>query len=131
MIHLAACQDYDAFYEQEKARRQSLRLPPFTDLFRVTVTGLEEGQVLRLCAVLRRSLEPWARQRREMGQETEILGPAPAGILKINNRYRYCILLKGRNDKETRAMLAQLIRTAQQDRTNRGLAVFVDVNPME
>ena len=49
----------------------------------------------------------------------------------MNNRYRYCIILKGRNDKDTRAILAQLIRTAQQDKVNRGLSVLIDVNPMD
>lgn len=128
---LAARQDYDAFYEGEREMRRLRRFPPFVDLFRLTVSGPEENQVLRLCAVLRRSLDPWVRQRQSAGLETEVLGPAPAGILKVNNRYRYCILLKGRNDKDTRAVLAQLIRTAQQDRVNRGLSVLMDVNPMD
>lgn len=108
-----------------------LRFPPFTDLFRITVSGPEENQVLRLCAVLRRSLEPWMWERRAGGQETEVLGPAPAGVLKVNNRYRYCIVVKSRNDKDTRAILAQVIRMAQQDKVNRGLSVLMDVNPMD
>lgn len=131
VIRLAANQDYDGFYAQEKALRQTLCLPPFIDLFRVTVTGPQEDQVLRLCAVLRRSLEPWAKARRQAGKMAEVLGPAPAGVLKVNNRYRYCILLKGRNDRDTRATIAQLLRTAQQDRVNRGLSLLVDVNPMD
>ena len=87
--------------------------------------------MLRLCAVLRRSLEPWVARRQAEGQETEVLGPAPAGILKVTNRYRYCILLKSRNDKDTRAILAQVIRMAMQDKVNRGLSVLTDVNPMD
>ncbi len=131
VIRLAARQDYDAFYEGEREMRRMLRFPPFADLFRLTVTGPEENQVLRLCAVLRRSLEPWMWARRAGGQETEVLGPAPAGVLKVNNRYRYCILVKSRNDKDTRAILAQVIRMAQQDKVNRGLSVLMDVNPMD
>ena len=131
VIRLAARQDYDAFYEGEREMRRMLRFPPFTDLFRITVSGPEENQVLRLCAVLRRSLEPWMWERRAGGQETEVLGPAPAGVLKVNNRYRYCIIVKSRNDKDTRAILAQVIRMAQQDKVNRGLSVLMDVNPMD
>ena len=131
VITLAARQDYDAFYEGEKEMRKLLLFPPFVDLFRLTVTGPEENQVLRLCAVLRRSLEPWVKAKQEQGITTQVLGPAPAGVLKVNNRYRYCIILKGRNDKDTRAILAQLIRTAQQDKVNRGLSVLIDVNPTD
>lgn len=131
VIELASRQDYDAFYEEEREVRRTLRFPPFVDLFRLTVSGPEESQVLRACAVLRRSLEPWAKRRQQGGHETELLGPAPAGVLKVNNRYRYCLLLKGQNDKETRSTLAQLIRVAQQDRVNRGLSILIDANPME
>ena len=131
IIELAARQDYDTFYEGEREMRRTLRFPPVLDLFRVTVSGLEESQVLRTCAVLRRSLEPWVAERRSRGQDCELLGPAPAGVLKVNDRYRYRLLLKGRNDRETRAVLAQLIRTAQQDRINRGMSLLVDVNPMD
>ena len=131
VITLAARQDYDAFYEGEREMRSLLLFPPFVDLFRLTVTGPEENQVLRLCAVLRRSLEPWVKAKQDQGQTIQVLGPAPAGVLKVNNRYRFCIILKGRNDKDTRAILAQLIRTAQQDKVNRGLSVLIDVNPMD
>lgn len=131
IINLAAKQDYDTFYEMERDLRNTLRFPPFVDMFRFTVSGMEESQVLRACAVLRRSLEPWAAVHRRAGEEAEILGPAPAGVLKINNRYRYRLLLKCENRKETRAMLAELIRTAQKDKINKGISILVDVNAMD
>ena len=108
-----------------------LRFPPFTDLFRLTVSGLEEDRVLQACALLRRSLEPWSVDRNSRGEPAELLGPAPAGVVKVNDRYRYHLLVRGKNDRETRRVLAQLIRTAQQDRANRGLSMLVDVNPMD
>ena len=111
--------------------RRLLRFPPFTDLFRVTVSGLEETQALRACTLLRRSLEPWAEDRRRRGEPCDLLGPAPANVLKVNDRYRYRLLLKGRNDRETRSVLAQLFRTAQKDKVNKGLSILVDVNPMD
>ena len=131
IIELAARQDYDAFYEGEREMRRMLRFPPFTDLFRLTVSGLEEDRVLQACALLRRSLEPWSVDRSSRGEPAELLGPAPAGVVKVNDRYRYHLLVRGKNDRETRRVLAQLIRTAQQDRANRGLSMLVDVNPMD
>ncbi len=131
VITLAARQDYDTFYRQERQMRQMLRFPPFLDLFRLTVSGLDETQVLRACALVRRSLEPWVKPRQQGPQGPELLGPAPAPILKVNNRYRYRLLLKCRNDREIRALLAQILRAAQEDRANRGLSLLVDVNPMD
>ncbi len=131
VITLAARQDYDTFYDQERQMRQLLRFPPFLDLFRVTVSGLEETQVLRACALIRRSLEPWVKPRQQGPEGPELLGPAPAPILKVNNRYRYRVLLKCRSDKEIRALLAQILRAAQEDKANRGLSIWMDVDPMD
>lgn len=131
VINLAARQDYDTFYQQERQMRQMLRFPPFLDLYRVTVSGLDETQVLRACALVRRSLEPWVKPRQQGPEGPELLGPAPAPILKVNNRYRYRVLLKCRGGREIRAVLAQILRAAQEDRANRGLSILVDVNPMD
>ena len=89
------------------------------------------AQVLRACAVVRRSLDPWIKPRQHGPEGPEVLGPAPAPILKINNRYRYRVLVKCRNDKEIRAILAQILRAAQQDRANKGLSILIDVDPMD
>ena len=101
------------------------------NLFRITISGPEETQVLRACAVVRRSLDPWIKPRQHGPDGPEVLGPAPAPILKINNRYRYRVLVKCRNDKEIRAILAQILRAAQQDRANKGLSILIDVDPMD
>ncbi len=41
-------------------------------------------------------------------------------MLKVNQRYRYRVLVKCRGSKEIRSVLAQLLRQAQQDKANRG-----------
>ena len=87
--------------------------------------------MLRACAVVRRSLDSWIKPRQHGPEGPEVLGPAPAPILKINNRYRYRVLVKCRNDKEIRAILAQILRAAQQDRANKGLSILIDVDPMD
>ena len=81
--------------------------------------------------MVRQSLEPWIKPRQQGPEGPEVLGPAPAPVLKVNNRYRYRVLVKCRNGKEIRAVLAQVLRAAQQDRANRGLSILLDVNPMD
>ena len=131
VITLAARQDYDAFYESEKQVRQLLQFPPFTDLYRLTVSGPEEAEVVRACTVLCRSLEPWLEAQRRAGGEGEVLGPAPAPVVRVNDRYRYRLLVKCRASKQVRALLAQLLRTAQLDPANRRLSLWLDVDPMD
>ena len=68
-------------------------------------------------------------QRPELAAgEPEVLGPAPAPVVKVNNRYRYRCTLIGRNDKATREMLAWLQKSFARDSANRGLNLFVDHN---
>jgi primosomal protein N' (replication factor Y) len=49
----------------------------------------------------------------------------------VNNRYRYRLTVCGNNNRQLRALLAHLVRAAQQDKENRGLSIFVDVNAFD
>ena len=131
VINCAAAQDYDSFYEQEIALRRLRGCPPFSDLFLLTASGPDENGVLRTCLRLRQAMEKAVEEPRYRDMEIQILGPAPAAVAKVNNRYRYRVTLSGKNSKELRALIAHLVRSAQQDKDNRGISVFADLNPLD
>lgn len=128
VIRCAARQDYDAFYESEIRMRRLRRYPPFADLFTVTVSGTEEGRVLRTAVSVRETLRQLCRRPELAAGEPEVLGPAPAPVVKVNNRFRYRCTLVGKNDKATREMLAWLQKDFAKDSANRGMNLFVDHN---
>ena len=128
VIRCAARQDYDAFYESEIRMRRLRRYPPFADLFTVTVSGTEEGRVLRAAVSVRETLRQLCRRPELAAGEPEVLGPAPAPVVKVNNRFRYRCTLVGKNDKDTREMLAWLQKDFAKDSANRGMNLFVDHN---
>ncbi len=128
VIRCAARQDYDAFYESEIRMRRLRRYPPFADLFTVTVSGTEEGWVLRAAVSVRETLRQLCRRPELAAGEPEVLGPAPAPVVKVNNRFRYRCTLVGKNDKATREMLAWLQKDFAKDSANRGMNLFVDHN---
>ena len=129
VIQSAARQDYSNFYQGEIRLRRLRRYPPFADLFTFTVSGAEEGQVLRAAAGVREALRQLSGGLAE--SQPEVLGPAPAPVLKVNNRYRYRVLLVGRNDRPTREAVSWLLKTFAGDRANRGTNLFVDCNAWE
>jgi len=131
VITCAAAQDYDSFYEQEITMRKLRGCRPFRDLFLLTASGVDEHAVLRTCMKLRRELEHALRTAPYDTMEIQLLGPAPAAVTKVNNRYRYRVTVSGKNCKELRALLAHLVRAAQQDKENRGVSVFADMNPLD
>ena len=128
VIRCAARQDYDAFYESEIRMRRLRRYPPFADLFTVTVSGTEEGRVLRAAVSVRETLRQLCRRPELAAGEPEALGPAPAPVVKVNNRFRYRCTLVGKNDKATREMLAWLQKDFAKDSANRGMNLFMDHN---
>lgn len=131
VITCAAAQDYGSFYQQEISLRKLRGCPPFRDLFLLTASGTDEHAVLRACMRLRQALEGTLRLPDYHSMELQILGPAPASVAKVNNRYRYRVTVSGKNNKELRALLAHLVRSAQQDKENRGVSIFADVNPLD
>ena len=131
VITLASRQDYDGFYETEIALRELQNLPPFGDLIHLTFTGQEEGRVLRGSAKFASSLQKCMQKAPWGGQTWDLLGPAPCPVPKINYNFRYRLTLRCKADKNLRTLLAHLLRQFAQDKENRGVSVFADINGYE
>ena len=128
VITSAAAQDYNGFYAAEIRIRRARRYPPFADIFTLTVSGGEEGAVLRAAAQLREAMRAGTSYPTAANMAVEILGPAPAPVVKVNNRYRYRIFWIGRNDHTTRELISYYIRAFHQKKENRGMNLFADCN---
>lgn len=131
VITAAAAQNYNSFYAAEIRIRRARRYPPFADIFTLTVSGTEEGAVLRAAVRLREAMRSGVRYPTAANMAVEILGPAPAPVVKVNNRYRYRIFWVGRNDHTTRELISYYIRAFHQQKENRGLHIFADCNAEE
>ena len=128
VIKLAAKQDYDGFYDLEIGLRKMQQLPPFGDLVSITFTGQEETAVLRGAAKFRDSLNACLKQPGYEKEVCTVLGPAPCAVPKINYNFRYRLTLRCRMSKELRALVSHLMRQFSQDKLNRGVSAFADVN---
>ena len=131
VIRFAASQDYDSFYRQEIRLRELRDYPPFCDIFVLTAAGTDEAGVLQACMILRNSLLAALERPENRGIQLRILGPAPDRVHKVNNRYRDHLTICGKNDRQTRALIAQLLYGAHHEKRMRGISVFADCNPMQ
>ena len=131
VITLAAKQDYDGFYEQEIMTRRLRGLPPYVHLFVLTASGTDEHAVLHTCQRLRSALETILKEEEYRSLGVKVLGPAPASVAKVNNRYRYRLTLNGPNTRQIRKLIAYLVRAAQKDKENKGVSVFADMDPLD
>ncbi len=89
-IQFARHHDYAGFVEQELAFRRSLHYPPYERFVLVTARGRNEEKTLFVIENLAKEME------RLNLPETEITGPAPAPIARIEERYRFQIFVRTR-----------------------------------
>jgi len=128
VIGLAAQQDYPTFYSMENMDRLTTHYPPYADLFLFGFTGLQEQKVRQAAHKLLQLLRGAAT-----GEYADLpliaLDPTPAAVVKVAGKYRYKMLVKGRNTRRMRDMVRHLLHTMHGDPANRGVTVYVDINP--
>ena len=127
VIKMAARQDYDGFYIREIELRQLTGSPPVKDLITLTVSGQDEAAVFNGCIKLRCALEGYLSGNKDVS----LLGPAPASVTRVNNRYRYRILLSCKVSRRVRDTVAHVVREFFKDKELRGLHVYADWDPYE
>ena len=128
VLTLAARQDYDQFYELELSLRQLHGLPPFRDLYTVTFVSWMESRAVSGAARFRAMAEAEAAAQQI---PLEVLGPSPAPVVKVNNAYRYRLSLYTAGTRPVRRLLASLLKTFLQDKANRGVSAYLDINSYE
>ena len=131
VIQAAAKQDYEAFYQNELRLRRLRRYPPFADLFTLTVSGRDEMRVIAAACALRDALRAASEKEPLRALETEVLGPAGAPVVKVNERYRYCVYLSGRSDSALRRTVSEYLLAFSARKENRGLDIFADCNALQ
>lgn len=90
-LGFAAHHNYPSFYQNEIRLRRFLCYPPFSEMVYITVSGEDAEATKHYIAELFGKLKS---ELKNSGHDSEMLGPGPAGIFRVKNRYRYGILIK-------------------------------------
>ena len=80
--------DYQAFVDQELPQRQILNYPPYGHLILIRLSALESDLVENAAVAIAEKCQIM------LGDQVEILGPAPASVMRVAKRFRWHILLK-------------------------------------
>lgn len=131
VIRLAAAQDYESFYEQEIRLRELRNCPPFFDLIQIGFAGAPERKVVEAANAFRDLLKRQLAGEAYRTVKMQVLGPAPASVAKISNRYRYRLTLNCENTRQVRLLLSWLLRSFAKESGFRDVSVFADVNPYD
>jgi primosomal protein N' (replication factor Y) len=116
--------DFDEFYAEEISTRMELDYPPFSRLVLVECRGKNEDAV-------RREAERLGKLLKDGDGMFTLLGPSPAVIAKLNEYFRWHILIKARRDRDPNGthVRSLLRRTIQQQNTRSTVRVTIDVDP--
>ena len=120
----AASQDYQAFYEAEIGMRKLQHTPPFSELLSITASGLSEEHVFRACRLIRERLDTLLTDG-----SAEVLGPAPLAVVKVNNRFRYRVMIYGHANRGLRGIVAGVVMEFCRDKQFADVAIYADNDP--
>jgi primosomal protein N' (replication factor Y) (superfamily II helicase) len=118
--------DYKGFFAAEIEFRRALNYPPFSRLVCLRIEGAKFHEVEKKARILGTTLRDKTIKDTRLRERIEILGPAPAAIEKLRNRYRWQLLLKGKQSSS----LLELVKQARDALPrSRNVRLHIDVDP--
>lgn len=122
-IQCAKEQNYDKFYNTEIALREQLKYPPFSDIILIGFSSLNENEVKQIA-------EKTYQYFRKMfnTEEFNVLKPMPSPIDKIQNRFRWRIIIKGIMTEKANGILNEYLQKFY-NCNYKNTKVTIEINP--
>ena len=122
-IELAQSQDYEPFYKREMKMRHRFSYPPY---FFVVLIQISHENAMKASDYAHQAMR---FIQANLSPQVGLIGPTPASISRIQNRYRYQCLIKYKVEPNLIEALKQLIRMYRTDWIKDGVQLFVDLDP--
>ena len=122
-IQDAQKQNYQEFYETEITLRKQLKYPPFCDIIIIGFNSLNEAEIKK---VSNKAYEYLIKNLNN--EEFKTFKPMPSPIDKIQNRFRWRIIIKGNMNEQANGVLNDLLKEIYSE-NYKNTKVSVDVNP--
>jgi primosomal protein N' (replication factor Y) len=123
-IRRAQEHDYAGFYADELPLRRQLAYPPFARLIGLHFSSLKKAEG-------KKAVAEFGARARELaltmtGGKAEVIGPAESPLARIRGRYRWQLLLKGKESHSLHLLSQKLLEETGHD----SLEIHVDVDPV-
>ena len=122
-IQNAQKQDYEEFYQTEIALRKQLKYPPFCDIIIIGFNSSSEEEIKKVANIAYEEVEKNLNK-----DEFKVFKPMPSPIDKIQNKYRWRIIIKGNMNEEANNVLNNLLKNIY-DKDFKNTKISIDVNP--
>lgn len=122
-IECSKKQDYDKFYKTEIALRKQLKYPPFCDIIVIGFNSTNETEIKKVSQYMYELLSKNLDKK-----EFQIFKPMPCPVDKIQNKYRWRIIVKGKIDEKSNGILNKALHEIY-SKNLKNTKVYIDVNP--
>lgn len=122
-IQDAQKQNYQEFYETEIALRKQLKYPPFCDIIVIGFNSANEEEIKKVSNLAYEILI-----KKLNDEEFKIFKPMPSPIDKIQNKFRWRIIIKGKINKEVNEILNDVLKTLY-EKDYKNTKITIDINP--
>lgn len=126
VLNLAASQNYEDFFNQEIAFRKLNLYPPFCTICMVGFTGNKEDAVFEASKKFAEIVAEKAKKADKV--PLRILGPAPMSVSMVNNKYRYKLTIKCRNDNKFKTLMCDALLEYNNEGLISKANVYLDFN---
>ncbi len=124
-VKLSGEHNFKEFYETEILTRKAMWYPPFCDMVSITFSGIYENQVANCAKLYKKYLEP----AKSLPEKVQILGPIPAALSKINNKFRWRILIKCTDSDKLNVFLLDAKNKVSKNVNYKDISIAIDKNP--
>ena len=126
-IECAKEQDFKKFYQIESKIRKTLKYPPFCDIIVLDFSSLNKHEIKRDTKKLHQYLK-----NRIINEKFGVLlySPLPCPIEKINDRYRWRMIIKCIYDEKMNKLLKETLEEFYKLKTNTRLSIKQNPNNM-
>ncbi|MDD3237768.1 MAG: primosomal protein N' [Candidatus Gastranaerophilales bacterium] len=126
-IETAKEQDYSSFYSEEIDSRSAFDYPPFSQILKIVISSENNFRaeksaqeiVLRLNTII---------DKHGISERLIVLGPSSCILERINNEYRFQILIKNKMDKKGHFFISSFL---QKIKLPQDIKLVVDIDPID
>jgi primosomal protein N' (replication factor Y) len=131
----AKTHNFVKFFSKEIEDRRELLYPPFGRIISILFKGRDEKKVMTSAENFAEVLKGQQGPRPDPSRAFQVLGPTPSPLVKIQNKFRWHILVKGSKRVDSSGkIIRQAVREAEKrfrhEFKTRGIQIEVDVDPV-
>lgn len=124
-IMFAANYNKQGFLQNELAKRQLLKLPPYTHLANIVLLGSNENELSNISKELENAISDYIQKNSI--SNLECMPPTACVLAKIRNNYRYHILLKCNNSKDLSSYIDDIL---SKFKSKSNIKINIDIDPV-